>query len=134
MLNKNSGFTFIEVVAAVFVIALVITGVFTLIQRVTIDRAFAISQFQATYLVQEGIELVRNQRDENWLKGDTWNSIETADIATPVNLSNKTFTRSVVINDTVPDEITVTVTVEWTERGRTGAVTATSKLYNWIYW
>jgi len=135
MLNKNSGFTLIEAVVAIFVIALIITGVFTLIQRTVMDRAFAASQLQATYLAQEGVELVRNQRDENWLNGDAWDSIDTSEIPSSVTISGKTFTRGVnIIDGPAPDKITASVTVGWTERGRNGEVKVISELYNWIYW
>ena len=134
MLNKNNAFTLIEVVVAIFIIALVIVGVFTLIQRTIMDRAFIASQLQASYLAQEGIELVRNQRDENWLNGITpWDTIDTSAIDDPITLSGKTFTRTVALT-TEDDKLTVIITVNWTERGRSGNVEATSELYNWKYW
>ena len=134
MSNKNNAFTLIEVVVAIFIIALVIVGVFTLIQRTIMDRAFIASQLQASYLAQEGIELVRNQRDENWLNGITpWDTIDTSAIDDPITLSGKTFTRTVALT-TEDDKLTVIITVNWTERGRSGNVEATSELYNWKYW
>lgn len=66
MINKN-GFTLIEVVTAVTVVTVGVVGAFTVVQTVAGYTSLSLSQLTATYLAQEGIEIVRNIRDGNWL-------------------------------------------------------------------
>ena len=70
--NKN-GFSLIDVVMAVSVITVGLIGVMSLIvqnvQASRVNKDFLV----ASMLAQEGIELVRNIRDTNWLKmGTDW--------------------------------------------------------------
>lgn len=68
--NKKNGFTFIETIIAFFVITIGILGVFVVAQHPIFYTTHSISRLTAAYLAQEGIEIVRNLRDENWLKED----------------------------------------------------------------
>lgn len=70
-MEHNKSFTLIEVVVATFVITLGALGAFSLIQRITAFYPIISSQLTATYLAQEGIEIVRNIRDTNWLEQRT---------------------------------------------------------------
>ena len=75
MKNKtffDKGFTLLEVSIATFILTIGIGGSFVLIQRVFISSADFPSKLIATYLAQEGIEIVRNIRDTNWVKGASW--------------------------------------------------------------
>lgn len=65
--TSSKGFTLVEVVVAVFVVSLGVLGVFSLIQNVAASTSISVFRFTATYLTQEGIEIVRNIRDSNWL-------------------------------------------------------------------
>jgi len=70
-----TGFTLIEVVTAVFIITVGILGVFGLIQKIVGSASVSSSKLAAAYLAQEGVEIVRNIRDSNWLKqrdDDSW--------------------------------------------------------------
>ena len=74
----SKGFTLIEVLAAVFVVVMGAVGVFGLVTRTVSFTSFVNSQLVASYLVQEGLEIVRNIRDANFLKihkgvGGQWN-------------------------------------------------------------
>lgn len=73
MLNKktNKGFTLIEVMLAIFLITIGILGIFSLVQRTTVFISVSSSKLTATYLAQEGVEVVRNIRDTNWLEDRT---------------------------------------------------------------
>lgn len=67
---NNKGFTLIELVIAIFILTVAIIGVYNSFSTVVILTAGASSRFTAAYLAQEGIEIVRNMRDNNWLKGE----------------------------------------------------------------
>ena len=129
--KHQKGFTFLEVIVAVFVIALVVVGVFSAIQKTTTARFFAFSQLQAVYLAQEGIELVRNQRDHNWLENVGWDDNKNNLIA---DFDGGTedlgrFERSTTINNQ-GDKIVVSVTVSWPEKGG-GEIEVITELHNW---
>lgn len=65
---NNKGFTLIELVIAIFILAVAIIGVYNAFSTVVVLTTGASSRFTAAYLAQEGIEIVRNMRDNNWLK------------------------------------------------------------------
>lgn len=68
-LNKNiKAFTIIEVIIAVFILTFGVVGVFGLIQIITTFTYDISSRLTAVYLAQEGIEIIRNIRDSNWLE------------------------------------------------------------------
>jgi type IV pilus modification protein PilV len=74
----SKGFTLIEVLAAMFILVMGVLGVFGLISRTVTFNSSVNSQLVASYLAQEGLELVRNIRDANFLKihkgaGGEWN-------------------------------------------------------------
>src|SRR3989344_3018190 len=64
---KSRGFTIIEMIISVFMLSgavLVIFGSFSLMIILSRDSE---DRLVANYLVQEGIEIIRNIRDTNWL-------------------------------------------------------------------
>lgn len=70
---KNKGFTLIELIIAIFILAVAIIGVYNSFSTVVIFTDGASSRLTAAYLAQEGIEIVRNMRDNNWLNsGQGW--------------------------------------------------------------
>ncbi len=71
--KKNlGGFTLLEMIIALFIITVGIGGVVALINQSLIASQITASKLVASYLAQEGIELVRNIRDTNWLQGIDW--------------------------------------------------------------
>lgn len=67
--NKSgAGFTLLEVIVAIFVLTVGIGGSFALMQQTLFAVTMAQSRIIAAYLAQEGIEIVRNIRDNNWLE------------------------------------------------------------------
>ena len=70
--EKKKGFTFIELIITIFVLLIGVLAAFIAAQQPMRYTAFSISRLTATYLAQEGIEIVRNIRDENWLNGNGW--------------------------------------------------------------
>jgi len=67
----KNGFTIIEVMVAIFIITTGMLGAFNLIQQTIFFTATSSSRLVAAYLAQEGIEIVRNIRDSNWLEEES---------------------------------------------------------------
>ncbi|MCL5010592.1 MAG: prepilin-type N-terminal cleavage/methylation domain-containing protein [Patescibacteria group bacterium] len=70
----STGFTLIEVIIAIMVIITAVVGVYNLFPVVVNSGAMAADRFVASQLASEGIELVRNIRDGNWLADIDWTS------------------------------------------------------------
>jgi Tfp pilus assembly protein PilV len=70
MLNKS--FTLIEVLIAVTLITAGVVGAFSIVQKVVGFTSSSSFRLTAAYLSQEGIEIVKNIRDTNWLEGAAW--------------------------------------------------------------
>lgn len=66
--QTNKGFTFLEVIIAIFVMSIGIVGAVIAIQYAISSTIQSYSRLTAAYLAQEGIEIVRNIRDTNWLE------------------------------------------------------------------
>lgn len=64
----HKGFTLIEVLAAMFIVVMGVVGIFGLVTRTVSSTSSMNSQLVASYLAQEGLEMVRNIRDANFLK------------------------------------------------------------------
>lgn len=73
-----SGFTLVEVLVAAFIITVGAGGAMALIQQSLSFTSNAALQLEASYLDQEGMEIVRNIRDTNLIKvykgveGSSW--------------------------------------------------------------
>lgn len=66
--NKNNGFTLMETVIATSILVIGVIGTFALITFTTSVSSLGSQKLVATYLAQEGIEIIRNIRDTNWLQ------------------------------------------------------------------
>ena len=69
---KNRGFTLVETLVAIAVLILVISGAFTAAQTGISTANYAKNQIIAFYLAGEGVEQIRNMRDENGLNSRHW--------------------------------------------------------------
>lgn len=155
-LSKNSvkGFTLLETLAAAFVIIIGIAGIFGLISRLTATASLASDRLTAAYLAQEGIEIVRNIRDSNWLSDTAnWNdnlvcpggceadykssALSDSYDGDYLKIDNgfyqyspggrqTKFKRKITVTQS-GDVLTVEVTVFWGKH----QVTAKEKIYNW---
>ncbi|MBL7045638.1 MAG: type II secretion system protein [Parcubacteria group bacterium] len=70
--NKKRGFTLIETLVAISILVVSVAGPLTLSSKGLVAAFFARDQVTAFYLAQEGIEFIRNVRDENILEGSSW--------------------------------------------------------------
>jgi prepilin-type N-terminal cleavage/methylation domain-containing protein len=70
--KAKDGFTLLEITVVVFVIVLGMTGVLSLVnQNIQVEYVNK-NMVIASQLAQEGLELVRNKRDINWLNEENW--------------------------------------------------------------
>ena len=155
--KKAQGFTLLEVIIAIFVITVGTMGILVVSQDSMRIISISSSRLTAAYLAKEGMEIVRNIRDNNWLRGAVWNTglssgvyeaqhdspsltpwggsleflnIDTAGFYSYATSTQTKFKRKIITTSTV-DVIEVGVEVIWTERGRSYEFLVEEKLYNW---
>lgn len=70
----KSGFTLIETIVAVFILTAGILGSYLVFYNIYSQSGGYLHKLTAGYLAQEGIEIIRNMRDNNWVKNpnDSW--------------------------------------------------------------
>ena len=71
---KTKGFTLIEVLVAISIITVGIVGIYAIIPRIVTITSDNIDKFIASQLAKEGVEIIRNIRDENQLKALVFSS------------------------------------------------------------
>ena len=131
---NNKSFTLIEVVVAMFLLTVGTVGTFSLMQKSIIFTSISSSRLVASYLAQEGIEIIRNIRDTNYLEGSAWDDgIVSSNWAVVSFLdgSQSKFQRQITIAQPESNKMIVSVTVSWQERGGVHQVFAQTELYNW---
>ena len=72
-MRNNRGFTIIELMATMIIVTIGVVGAYSVVQQILAITSSASQRLTAAYLAQEGIELVRNIRDTNWVEGSAWN-------------------------------------------------------------
>ena len=153
----RNGFTLIESIVAIFLLTVGAVGAFSLLQSTLAFASVYSSQLTAAYLAQEGIEIIRNIRDTNFLEGGAWDggigvgadyrlNYQSGNFPDPVcgnylkhngsfyacsSDSGSKFQRKITIAKPEPDKMTISVEVSWSERGRIHQVFSQSELYNW---
>jgi hypothetical protein len=65
-------FTLLEVILAITVLTIAVGGSFALISQTIASVSVVQSKLTASYLAQEGIEIIKNIRDTNWLNFQLW--------------------------------------------------------------
>jgi len=69
----KKGFTLLEVIISISVLTMAVGGTYALISQTLRAASLANSRLVAAHLAQEGVEIVRNFRDNNWLTpGSSW--------------------------------------------------------------
>ena len=135
-INMARGFTLIEVLLSLSIITLFVTfGIGALVYTAQSSVAVG-SQLQALYLAEEGLEAVRNIRDENMndvpigtfglsASGGQWALTDSSD-------TTAQFVRTINISALDNDTKRVTVSVTWPQTSyRTGTVTLITNLTDW---
>jgi prepilin-type N-terminal cleavage/methylation domain-containing protein len=146
--SKKLGFTLIEVMGAIVVLSIGVLVAYAAVQRMIIQTNSAASRLTAAYSAQEGIEIVRNIRDTNWVTGNVWNT-GLNDGIYQVNYNNYSlagytggfagystgvnskFQRKITLTGQADGSIRITVEIMWQEQGSAKALTVESYLYNW---
>ncbi len=72
-INYQQGFTLLETIVALTVIVAAMTGPIALTTRGIFDAKFAKNKLVAADLAQEGLEIIRQCRDNNILQSRAWN-------------------------------------------------------------
>lgn len=147
-------------IIATFVITVGLIAVMSLIHRAVISTQISYSRLVGAYLAQEGIEIVRNIRDANWLlqretPGTPWdNGLGTGDWEAgfsdfslvayqgrPIKINggfynytsgvDTKFKRKITIQKPGANILAVAVEISWQERGISYATSLQENLYNW---
>jgi prepilin-type N-terminal cleavage/methylation domain-containing protein len=72
--NQKKGFTLLEVVLVMFIVAVAFTGIYVVLAKNSEHEKDNRYSLIAANLAQEGVEIIRNKRDENILEGISLNS------------------------------------------------------------
>lgn len=70
--RRSSGFILVEVIVSISILMLAVPAALTIASKSVFLASYSKDQVIATYLAQEGIEIIRNRRDQNILRGITW--------------------------------------------------------------
>lgn len=76
--EKTKGFTLLEMLISLLVIVVGVLGVFTAVARFSQNTQQEKENLIASYLCQEGIEIIKNIRDTNWVANSAWDNGLTA--------------------------------------------------------
>ncbi len=138
-INKfSSGFTLVETLVAISIFVMSILALMSVLSSGIADTGYAKKKMVATYLAQEGIEYVRNQRDTAVLySGDaqsSWNSFISSPPPVPPSPFDSSFTRQISMTPigSNSDEVRITSTVTWTQGSGNYSVSFSEDLFNWI--
>lgn len=69
--GREKGITLVEVIIATFILLVAIIGSYLAFTQILIATSSVSDRLVAAYLTQEGVEVIRNIRDTNWLRQAT---------------------------------------------------------------
>lgn len=69
---QQKGFTIVELIITIFVLSIAIIGVYNAFSILVILTSNITNRLTAAYLAQEGMEIIRNIRDSNWIVLSPW--------------------------------------------------------------
>lgn len=158
--KQKKGFTLMEIIVVIGVIISVLTSTMVLISMTVNSTKASRLKITAISLSQEGLEIVRNIRDNNWLSGRrnalNWRQgMDPGDYRIQYNYSgllaystiplrinngfyqydngnNTLFYRKITIQHIDSNQIRVISEVTWNERSRSQTISAETRLYNWL--
>ncbi len=155
----SKGFNIVEVIVAVSILSVSLVGIYVAFTRTISYFPYVRSRFEASYLAQEGAEIVRNVRDSNWIKGNSFKNdlthcwvgcqidytmekpeeyndeflkIDNDGLYNHEEGSDSIYKRKIIIEESEENFLVVEVTVSWELRGRSHEITIENHLYNWF--
>jgi prepilin-type N-terminal cleavage/methylation domain-containing protein len=158
----RKGFTLVEVLVALFILTTGIVAGLVVVNQGLSATQIAKSRLVAANLVQEGIEVVRNIRDTNWIEKEinpalSWDDgllvgdweasyqsqslesyqgrylkIDANGFYNYTDGNDTKFKRKITIERINNEQLRVIARVEWRERGKNYNLTAVEDLYNWL--
>lgn len=158
-IKNKKGFTLIEAIIAIFLLNVGIIACAILADQVFRASEVSKNRMIAANLAQEGIEVVKNIRDNNWLAPNDWNSnipvgdweisynsLSLANIYSTGNYlkidsngfynysspgTETTFKRKMTISYPGEAETKIEATIYWVTRGTSKSITITESIYDW---
>lgn len=137
LVNKQKGFSLVEVILATSIFVLLATALIGSYLYGQESTMLAGNRAQAVLLAEEGLEVMRNLRDADFLNltngthgltlsGDQWNLSGSSDVS-------GIFTRQIEISSIDDDRKGITSTVTWQQNPqREGTVSLATRLTNWM--
>ncbi len=129
-------FTLVETLVAISIFTMSILGMISILASGVSDISYAKQKIVASYLAQEGIECVRNIRDNYILYTDTipaqnWSNFVTLSIDdSSCPNHDSTFTRTITKTKISDDEVTITSKVNWVQGSGTYSISFSEDLFN----
>ncbi len=135
-LHINKGFSLIEVLLTISIFSMFMVALIGVLSIGEESSSLAGKRIQAVYLAEEGLEALRNIRDENFINlvngsyglvkiGNQWNFSALPDVT-------DIFTRTINISTVNANIKLVTSTITWQQNlQRNGSVILTTYLTNW---
>ncbi len=141
-LRQSRGFTLVETLVSISIFSLSIIAVMSFMSQNIPNTQYAKNRIAAIYLAQEGVEYLRNMRDNYVLftntTGRTWSSFRDASMADIENVNpmpfnnNNNFTRTMEKTIINSNEVKISSTVSWNQIGRSYNITLSEVLFNWM--
>lgn len=89
--KNHKGFTLLEITVVIYIISLGLIGIMSLVNQNIQVSYINKNELIASQLAQEGLELVRNIRDSNWLKEYNWKNGNGTDNKTDIVQSDGSY-------------------------------------------
>ena len=135
-LKRSRGFTLVETLIAISIFSVSVVAMMSILGTGIYDTNYAKKKMAASYLAQEGIEYIRNVRDNDVLytsaTGNNWSTFITFMSSSPSYPSpDPNFTRTIQMTIINPNEVKVSSTVSWI-KGVGPTITFSENLFNWV--
>ncbi len=159
VVSCRNGFTLIEAIVSIGILIIGLTGVLSLANQSLSIASASKTRLVASNLAQEGIEVIRNNRDNNWLAEIPFNSglldgdyqvddpitgavgayqdkflyfDQTTGLYNNLDVGTASaFKRRITITTASPTELKAVVQINWTDRNRNLSLSAEERLLDW---